>query len=75
MAIVTITAEHVEQLKTPLGGYNQRSMELLGCWPLRDGWKERLVGRSIGDRRLKSAFTEAAKGKKHFFRGNTRKYR
>lgn len=55
MAIIALTAEHIDQLKTPAGGYNEKAMAILGCWPLRSGWKERLVGSKIGDRRLKSA--------------------
>jgi hypothetical protein len=70
--MVIITAEHIEQLKTPAGGYNMRSMEMLGMWPLRAGWQERMIGRKVGDRRWKAALREAAKGKIHRFRGNTR---
>ena len=74
MAIIAITQEHIEQLKSPQGGYNRRAMEILGCWPLSTGWKERLVGKQIGDRRLRSAVIQAGI-KSHFFRGNTRKHR
>lgn len=75
MAIITLTAEHIEQLKTPAGGYNEASMKVLGCWPLSAGWKERLIGSTVGDRRFRSAVNEARRGKKHFFRGNTRSHR
>lgn len=75
MAIITITSEHVDQLKTPAGGYNERALTVLGFWPLRSGWKERLVGMKVGDRRLKSAIKAASLGKKHFFHGNTRRHK
>ncbi len=73
MAIIVLTVDHIDQLKTPAGGYNEKAMTILGVWPLRSGWKERLIGAKIGDRRLKSAIKAASEGKKHFYHGNTRR--
>lgn len=69
--MIILTPEHIEQLKTPQGGYNQRTMELVWCWPLLTGWKERMIGRKIGERRWRAAL-KAKDEKRHFFRGNTR---
>lgn len=71
--MVIISAEHLEQLKTPAGGYNEKPMRLLGVWPLRTGWQSRLLGKKVGDRRFKAALQAAAEGKKHIWRGNTRR--
>lgn len=73
--MIIISAEHLEQLKTPSGGYNEKSMRLLGMWPLRTGWQARLLGMKVGDRRFKAAVQAAAEGKKHIHRGNTRRHR
>jgi len=71
----TITEETLERLKTPAGGYNEATMTILNCWPLTAGWREWLIGRQISDRKLKEAIAAAARGKKHIFRGNTRRRR
>ncbi len=71
---IQITAAHIETLKTPAGGYNQATMELLGVWPLTAGWQQRLIGRAISDRLWRSAI-KAAQTKRHIFRGNTRRPR
>lgn len=70
--MITLTADHIEQLKTPQGGYNQRTMELIGAWPLVEGWKERLVGTKVADRKWKQALKQKDI-KSHFYRGNTRR--
>jgi hypothetical protein len=70
--VIILTAAHIEQLRTPQGGFNQATMEIVGCWPLHEGWKDRLVGMKIGDRRWKAAL-KAKDRRRHFFRGNTRR--
>ena len=69
---IQITAAHIETLRTPAGGYNKQTMELLGVWPLTEGWKERLIGLSISDRVWRSAI-KAKDIKRHIYRGNTRR--
>lgn len=70
--MIVLTPEHIEQLRTPQGGYNQHTMELLGAWPLFAGWKDHLVGQKVSDRNWRAAL-KAKNIKRHFFRGNTRK--
>lgn len=70
--MIVLTSELIEQLRTPKGGFNQRTMEQLGVWPLVAGWKERLVGKKVGDRRWRSALA-ASKRETHRYRGNTRR--
>ena len=70
--MIVLTPDHIEQLKTPSGGFNKATMEIIGTWPLSDGWKERLVGQAISNR----AWSKALKARlkvRHFFRGNTRR--
>lgn len=70
--MIVLTPDHIEQLRTPAGGFNEAAMELVGVWPLRAGWQERLVGKKIGDRRWRLAL-EAAARPRHYFHGNTRR--
>lgn len=72
MHMIVLTEEHIEQLRTPAGGFNKETMEIIGAWPLSEGWKERLVGQAISNR----AWSEVLKARlkvRHFFRGNTRR--
>ena len=72
--MITLTPEHIEQLRTPAGGFNQRTMELVGFWPLCEGWQTELVGHKVADRKWKAAL-KAKDEKRHFYRGNTRRSR
>jgi hypothetical protein len=72
--MIVLTPEHIEQLRTPQGGFNQETMELIGEWPLVAGWQERLIGQKVADRKWKAAL-KAKTGQRHFYRGNTRKHR
>jgi hypothetical protein len=38
--MITLTPDLIEQLRTPQGGFNQATMEIIGCWPLHEGWKD-----------------------------------
>lgn len=40
--MIVLTLERIEELRTPAGGFNRESMEIIGIWPLFSGWKERL---------------------------------
>lgn len=72
--MITITAAHIEQLRTPAGGFNKATMdELAVMWPLRTGWQQELIGKMVGDRKWQRAVKAAARGPRHFFRGNTRR--
>lgn len=72
--MITLTLGHLEQLRSDAGGYTQAAMEALGCWPLSAGWRERLLGTQVSDRRWKAALRSRNKTV-HRFRGNTRKHR
>lgn len=71
--MIVITAENVEQLKTPAGGINQATAEALAIWPLLAGWKERLIGRAVSDKTWKDAVKAAGRGPIYRRRGNTRR--
>lgn len=68
--MVVITEQHLEQIRTPAGGYNMKSMELIGLWPLAAGWRERAISMKVSDRKWKAAL-KASTEKRHFYRGNT----
>lgn len=70
--MIVLTADLIEQLRTPAGGFNQETMEIITLWPLQSGWKERLIGTTISDRNWKRAL-KAKCHKRHVYRGNTRK--
>ena len=72
MTMITLTQEHIEQLRTPAGGFNQQTMELIGVWPLSEGWRQRLVGMRVSERTWKAA-QKARLRERHYFRGNTRR--
>ncbi len=44
---ITITPERVAKVVTPRGGMTHEIAELLGIWPLKHGWKKRLVGLEV----------------------------
>lgn len=45
---VILSFEHLEHLRTLRGGYTSATIKALGLtWPLRSGWRRRLVGTSI----------------------------
>lgn len=60
--MITITEDHIEQVRTPSGGFNQAAMEALGCWPLSTGWKERLIGSAVSNKAWKDAVSAAKRG-------------
>lgn len=62
--MITLTSQHVEELRTPAGGFNQCAMEIVGQWPLSAGWKNRLVGTKVADRKWKAAVKAAKAGPK-----------
>lgn len=70
--MITLTPELIEQLRTPQGGFNMATMEIIGEWPLREGWQQRLIGTKVADRKWK-AMLKAKTTKHHVFRGNTRR--
>lgn len=71
--MIVLTAGHIEALMTPKGGYNQATLDKLGIgWPPKAGWKDRLIGTKIGDRRYAAA-VKASKTEHHYFGGNTRR--
>jgi hypothetical protein len=71
--MVTITAEHIEQLRTLAGGgFPRRPMEILNCWPLTAGWQQRLIGVSVSNKTWKEAVSAAKLGPIYRRRGNTR---
>ena len=46
-----ITEELIEAGKSDRGGWNAEQLRYLGLeWPLRPGWKNRVIGRAIGSR-------------------------
>ena len=70
--MITITAEHIEQLRTPAGGFNQCTMEIIGIWPLTSGWKNQIMGMRISEKNWREAM-RAKECVQHKFRGNTRR--
>ena len=72
--MIILTIDLIEQLKTPKGGINQETMELIGSWPLTEGWKDRLIGARVSDKIWKAAM-KARAHERHVFRGNTRSRR
>lgn len=69
--MIVLTAAHIEQLKTPKGGYNRATMDAIAVgWPLQAGWKEGLVGRKITDGDWDLAMKRRLE-EPHFYRGNT----
>jgi len=73
MPMIIFTHEHIEQLRTPAGGFNQAAMEVIGNWPLHAGWYARLLGTKVSDRKWRQAVNAAKRGPVHRFRGNTRR--
>ena len=70
--MILITEDHIKQIRTPAGGFNQATMEALGCWPLHGGWKEWLIGRQVSNKAWKDAVNAAKRGPIYRRRGNTR---
>ena len=69
----TLTEADVEALKSPAGGWNAATLAALGVsWPPVSGWKKRLIGTQISDKRYANAVRESQRHR-HFFRGNTRR--
>lgn len=59
----TVTAEWLNQYKTPRGGYLYQQVRAIGVdWPLVSGWKTRAVGTVITDDQRK-VFEAGAQGK------------
>lgn len=72
--MITITAQHIAQLRTPKGGFNKATMDVLAVmWPLQEGWQERLIGYQVGDRRWREAVKAAARGPQRRFGGRSRR--
>jgi hypothetical protein len=45
---VPLTLVMLDQLKTPKGGYDRQTLEMLGIgWPPKSGWRKRLLGTLI----------------------------
>jgi hypothetical protein len=72
--MIVLTAENIEMLRTPQGGFNKKTMEIIGAWPLVEGWKDQMIGRRISDRNWQAAM-KAKNEKRHVWRGNTRRSR
>lgn len=54
--MITLTAEMIEALATPKGGYNSKTLHRLGvAWPPVSGWKDRLIGTDISDQAYRDA--------------------
>jgi hypothetical protein len=60
--MIVITEDHIKQVRTPAGGFNQATLEALGVWPLSAGWQSRLVGREVSNQAWKDAVSAAKKG-------------
>jgi hypothetical protein len=70
--MILITENHIKQVRTPNGGFNQATLEALGVWPLFTGWKLSLIGREISNQAWKDAVNAAKRGPIYRRRGNTR---
>lgn len=68
--MITITAGHLQQVRTPAGGFNQATLEALGVWPLSTGWQQRLIGHQISNQAWKDAISAAKRGPIYRRRGN-----
>jgi hypothetical protein len=68
--MILITENHIKQVRTPNGGFNQATLEALGCWPLSTGWKLRLIGREVSNQAWKDAVNASKKGPIYRRRGN-----
>lgn len=73
--MITITQDNIKELFTPAGGMNYHTADVLSIWPLATGWKERLIGRRVSDKKWHEAVAAAKKGPIHRFNGNTRRCR
>ncbi len=72
--MIVLTAELIESLKTPAGGWNRATMDAIAVpWPLRAGWIQSTIGRTVSDRDWAAA-EKASQQARHYFRGNTRRY-
>ncbi len=61
--MIVLTQELIESLMTENGGYTQATTEALGIgWPLQSGWKLRLIGTSLSDKRWREAVSAAKRG-------------
>ncbi|GGG61409.1 hypothetical protein [Hymenobacter glacieicola] len=48
LPLVKLTAEMIESLQTPKGGYDRATLAKLGVsWPPPKGWKKRLIGKPV----------------------------
>ena len=68
--MITITEDHIKQVRTPAGGFNQATLEALGAWPLSTGWQLRLIGREVSNQAWKDAVNAAKRGPIYRRRGN-----
>jgi hypothetical protein len=69
--MIVLTRERIEELKTPDGGFNKETMDLICGWPLVAGWQKRCLGMKISEDDWKAAM-KAKNRKRHIYRGNTR---
>lgn len=54
--MILLTAELIEALMTPKGGYNKAALDHLGVgWPPVTGWKARLIGSQIANAKYAAA--------------------
>lgn len=66
-----LTKEVIESLMTPAGGYNEATLAALDVsWPPQAGWKARLIGTEVADRKFAEAKAAAARGAIYRRRGN-----
>ena len=54
--MITITEEHLEELKTPRGGYTKATLQALSVSPNNNsGWRRRLIGKTFTDEQYQTA--------------------
>jgi hypothetical protein len=60
--MVTITEFHLEELKTPRGGYTNATLNALGVKTGHNkGWRQRLIGKTFTDEQYQQALDGRSK--------------
>lgn len=49
---MVLTKKDIENLQTGNGGYNKKTLALLGLkWPPKKGWKNKVIGKEVDDKK------------------------
>lgn len=67
--MLVITYDHLEELKTPRGGYTSATIKALGSDMKKKGWRQRLIGKHVTEEQ----YQEALDGREKFYKKMKRK--